>query len=227
LKKLALIIAFGFFSLYTGAQTDKPVINFEINPKQPVKGDSVHFSIHTLFFHDNGQIADRIERDGDTFTVRICTKLSPLMATRFYNYAYKTESLDTSIYKLKVTIYETDDSDSCEKYLLNSKDTIFRVLNANQNGVRMANLWVQEVQVYPNPAGNIQTIAFALQKKNNISITLYDITGRTIKTIANKEFSSGQHQIEINTSEISPGMYFYKIVSGREQSFVKTLIERK
>ena len=46
-------------------------------------------------------------------------------------------------------------------------------------------------------------------------ISVYDLSGRMVKTLLSKTLESGYHSIQFNASNLPSGMYFYKIlVSG-------------
>jgi hypothetical protein len=63
----------------------------------------------------------------------------------------------------------------------------------------------QFIQIYPNPAADKITVQLPEQFNNSVQITLSDICGRVLKSVAN--------QNEISVSELAAGMYFVKIES--------------
>jgi hypothetical protein len=68
-------------------------------------------------------------------------------------------------------------------------------------------------QNYPNPFNPSTTINFAVPKAGNVKITVYDMLGREVEILTNKEYSVGVHKIEWNASRYSSGVYFYKLES--------------
>jgi hypothetical protein len=67
-------------------------------------------------------------------------------------------------------------------------------------------------QNYPNPFNPSSTIPFHLNEANTISINLYDMLGRKIKTLVNNQsFSQGSHSIIFNAGSLSSGMYIYRL----------------
>jgi hypothetical protein len=74
-------------------------------------------------------------------------------------------------------------------------------------------------QNYPNPFNPTTTIAFALHQKGTTTMTLYDLLGRTVKTLINGELEAGSHEIRFDASGLPSAVYFYTIQSGR---FVQT-----
>ncbi len=81
------------------------------------------------------------------------------------------------------------------------------------------------LNAYPNPAANSTTICFTLPTAQEISLELYDILGKPIKTIAKGNFEKGNHQYQLPLSEIPAGMYFYKLVTDNATSTQKLIIK--
>lgn len=65
---------------------------------------------------------------------------------------------------------------------------------------------------FPNPFNPTTNISFSLPKNCIISIVIYNINGELVKKIIeNKSYPLGNHLININLSELSTGIYFYKL----------------
>lgn len=75
-------------------------------------------------------------------------------------------------------------------------------------------------QNYPNPFNNVTKIEFEIPVKKNISLEIYDISGRLVNTlISNEEFDAGMHGIYWNGKNekgqnVSTGVYIYRLRSG-------------
>ncbi|MGB0429382.1 MAG: T9SS type A sorting domain-containing protein [Bacteroidia bacterium] len=70
--------------------------------------------------------------------------------------------------------------------------------------------------VYPNPAStnDQMSLQFAINKNERVNITVYDLTGKEIETIANNEFTEGEHTINFDAQNLKPGMYIYTMTAG-------------
>ena len=66
-------------------------------------------------------------------------------------------------------------------------------------------------QNYPNPFNPTTTIDFALAKSGNASIRIYDVRGRVVEKLVDKELSAGHYSFKFNGMSLSSGMYFYKL----------------
>jgi len=69
-------------------------------------------------------------------------------------------------------------------------------------------------QNYPNPFNPVTKINYAIPKSGFVTLKIYDITGREIKTLVNELKQPGYYTIDFNGSELSSGVYFCRIVSG-------------
>lgn len=66
-------------------------------------------------------------------------------------------------------------------------------------------------QNYPNPFNPSTLITFDLPSAGQVRITIYDLTGRTVKTLVDNSFSAGRHQIKFDASQLSSGVYLYRL----------------
>ncbi|QQS37751.1 MAG: T9SS type A sorting domain-containing protein [Ignavibacteriales bacterium] len=68
-------------------------------------------------------------------------------------------------------------------------------------------------QNYPNPFNPITEISFYLPVDGMIKLTIYDVLGREVKIYSNEFYRQGEHKIQFDGSELSSGIYFYKLSS--------------
>ena len=66
-------------------------------------------------------------------------------------------------------------------------------------------------QNYPNPFNPNTTINYALPHSCEVTITLYDILGNEVSTLVSENKKAGYYSVEFNASNLSSGIYFYKI----------------
>ena len=74
------------------------------------------------------------------------------------------------------------------------------------------------VRCCPNPTSNTASIRFAIPHKADISIDVYDVSGKKVSTVANGEFESGVHNISWNRKtekgvRVPQGIYFIRLKS--------------
>jgi hypothetical protein len=66
----------------------------------------------------------------------------------------------------------------------------------------------------PNPFNRTTTIRYALDKTADVSLTVFDVTGRIVKNINESNQSEGMHSVVIDGSELNKGVYFYSLSTG-------------
>ena len=79
-------------------------------------------------------------------------------------------------------------------------------------------------QNYPNPFNPATKIKFALPKSGFTKIVIYDLLGRETRTLINQEVEAGYHELLFDASNLSGGVYFYKIESGEFQQTKKMIV---
>lgn len=68
-------------------------------------------------------------------------------------------------------------------------------------------------QNYPNPFNPSTKISFYIPKKAFTTLKIYDITGKLIETLIDKEVETGSYTVNFNASGLSSGIYFYRLES--------------
>jgi photosystem II stability/assembly factor-like uncharacterized protein len=74
-------------------------------------------------------------------------------------------------------------------------------------------------QNYPNPFNPVTTISFELPRPARVKISVFDIQGKEIEVIVDKNETSGSYRVEWDAAKYSSGIYFYRITAG---DFVQT-----
>ncbi|MEZ5016715.1 MAG: DUF1501 domain-containing protein [Flavipsychrobacter sp.] len=78
-------------------------------------------------------------------------------------------------------------------------------------------------QNYPNPFSRHTTIEFG-SEGGLTTIQLFDVNGRKVKTILQKQMERGKHQVTINRDNLPAGNYFYRLTNGKTNSTKKLVI---
>ena len=74
-------------------------------------------------------------------------------------------------------------------------------------------------QNYPNPFNPTTFIDYALPKSSFVTLKVYDILGREVKTLVNKQMPAGHFRVQFDGSNLASGVYFYRINTG---DFIQT-----
>ncbi len=70
---------------------------------------------------------------------------------------------------------------------------------------------VKIYQNYPNPFNPETNINFDLPRSAFVELSVYDITGRKVQTLAAQDFRLGSYSIPFNAQGLSSGVYFYRL----------------
>ncbi|MBK8947102.1 MAG: T9SS type A sorting domain-containing protein [Ignavibacteriae bacterium] len=96
-------------------------------------------------------------------------------------------------------------------------DFVGHVTNISQENV------VPEVyslsQNYPNPFNPSTIINYSIPNvassfNSSVTLKIYDVLGREIKTLVNKVQTPGNYEVKFDAGNLSTGIYFYTLKSG-------------
>lgn len=114
----------------------------------------------------------------------------------------------------------------------NTDVTKCKVINVNETPALWSTSAKEEFKsayfsnVFPNPTTGITQIDFKLSSTDNLTIELFDIMGKSVKTIKNGSFASGDHSIFFDTENIENGVYFIKLSSTNYTATHKLAIQK-
>ena len=69
-------------------------------------------------------------------------------------------------------------------------------------------------QSFPNPSTGLIRIEYELPVSAHVEIAVYDLAGRRVATPVDSEQTSGRHAVGWDTSDVSPGVYLYRLNAG-------------
>lgn len=93
---------------------------------------------------------------------------------------------------------------------LQNESNIFHGFNLNQN--------------FPNPFNPTTTIEYALPRRERAEVSVFDILGREVAVLENQEKDAGDHKIKFDGSNLSSGVYFYRMRAGNYSNTKKFLL---
>lgn len=71
------------------------------------------------------------------------------------------------------------------------------------------------LQNYPNPFNPETTIGYQLPVSSQVKLEVYDALGRKLNILVDKEQNAGYHEVKFDGSNLSSGIYFYRITAGK------------
>ncbi|MBN8704260.1 MAG: T9SS type A sorting domain-containing protein [Bacteroidetes bacterium] len=79
---------------------------------------------------------------------------------------------------------------------------------------------------YPNPFNPSTTIRYQLPAQVQVTLSVFDVTGRLISVLENELKPVGFHQVEFNAAGFSSGVYYYQIKAGNDIKTGKMLLAK-
>jgi photosystem II stability/assembly factor-like uncharacterized protein len=150
---------------------------------------------------ENGVIL-RSEDIGDNWSVISTPATVDLFAVNF-----GSESFGISTGAEGTEIYTTDGGATWISTMntATAKNPVKEQVHLNQN--------------YPNPFNPSTVINYTVNDNSNISIKVYDMTGREIRTLVNTFQNAGTYSVNFNAVNLASGIYFYvlKVNSGTNE----------
>lgn len=117
--------------------------------------------------------------------------------TSAHSYSFTDRNLESGKYNFRLK--QIDFNGNFEYHILNNEVNIGTPdkFNLSQN--------------YPNPFNPTTKINYNIPFDSKVSIKLFDLSGKELKTLYSGERSAGYYTMDFNASDISSGAYFYKI----------------
>ena len=69
-------------------------------------------------------------------------------------------------------------------------------------------------QNYPNPFTKTTTLEFVGPERESVSLRVYDVLGRTVAVLVEREMEGGRHTVHFDATELSSGVYFVRMTAG-------------
>ncbi len=69
-------------------------------------------------------------------------------------------------------------------------------------------------QNYPNPFNASTIVPFALPAASKVNLTVYNIIGRKVMTVADGWYDAGTHRVFFDGANLASGVYFYQLKAG-------------
>ncbi|HVX25077.1 MAG TPA: T9SS type A sorting domain-containing protein [Parafilimonas sp.] len=92
---------------------------------------------------------------------------------------------------------------------------------SSDNAIAVTKNNTTSLLVYPNPVSNSATVSFNLQQTQKVAVTIYDMNGKLIRTLADAQMLPGTHQLTWNarSENVIAGTYLIKLQAG---AFIET-----
>jgi hypothetical protein len=131
------------------------------------------------------------------------------------------DSLGTDVKKITMVVMNTDSSLGENEFVsyTYSAESIIDVESEPSKEFCFA-----LYQNYPNPFNPTTTISFSIPSPAFISLKVYDILGNEVATLVNQERPAGEYEINLDASNLTSGVYFYRLNAGRFTEMKKMIL---
>jgi len=106
------------------------------------------------------------------------------------------------------------------------KSSLSQITSVNDNNIGEIPETFSLAQNYPNPFNPSTKIRFSIPsvtlsgvEGSRVQLKVYDVLGNDVATVVNEEKPAGNYEVNFNASQLSSGIYFYKLQAG---SFIQT-----
>lgn len=104
---------------------------------------------------------------------------------------------------------------------------VFRCENFKETGESVPDMPVAvetSVSMYPNPVQGQAKLSFTVNDNAIVSYQVYDLVGRMVKNQTLGNYTEGEHEANIDMSDLSAGSYIMRVSQGNSSSCVKFVV---
>lgn len=120
------------------------------------------------------------------------------------------------------TYYLQVDDDSRSGHFRLCLDPFFAFKQREQSPAQLAE--ALQFRLFPNPANEQVMVEFTLQETANVSLTLYDLSGKAVAQPIHGSTASGPHRQRMDVSGLAPGAYLYVLRTSGTATSGKLLV---
>jgi hypothetical protein len=82
------------------------------------------------------------------------------------------------------------------------------------------------LSAYPNPADDAVTIRYGLPTDGRVTLSVYDLSGRRVATLAEGERAAGRHEVVWDCADVRPGVYLCRLETTGGELTERLLVTR-
>ena len=79
---------------------------------------------------------------------------------------------------------------------------------------------------FPNPTSGVVSVPFTLAEAGEVTIAVFDVTGREVATLASGVRSEGAHTVEWDAAAMPAGVYLVRLQAGSELASTRVVVSR-
>ncbi len=131
-----------------------------------------------------------------------------------YVYSYRHKVEENGVYFYRITLIGND-----------GKEIVSDEIKLGVNGIPDFEL----LQNNPNPFNPSTIITYKIYKAGNVSLKVYNMTGKQVAVLVDQVQNAGSYSIEFNAGnypDLSSGIYFYKLQTNNSSDIKKMIFAK-
>lgn len=100
------------------------------------------------------------------------------------------------------------------------KQTVNILVGINETGA------ANNAVLYPNPLNNRTTLSVNLANSSEVEVTVMDLQGKTVMNLNNNFMDAGVHEIGIDASALSSGVYFARVMTEEKATMIRMVVNK-
>ncbi|WP_430402196.1 T9SS type A sorting domain-containing protein [Fluviicola sp.] len=80
-----------------------------------------------------------------------------------------------------------------------------------------------QVELFPNPTTGLATVTFTTNSDEQVSVVVFDLSGKERMTLANEFVAKGTHRLQADLSKLAAGTYLIRIASATENQTLRVI----
>jgi len=198
---------------------------------QPCHGNKTHFTdfVATVDWDGNG-LLEAIQTEYDNLYHKLKWYLPPVgvdsvswQAVRDLN----NPTINKAYFNYRVFAYDKSRGMHNTKYTMEAlRSTIFAlggILNV-ETGITDVPMVFALNQNYPNPFNPSTTISYAIPEAMEITLVVYDILGKEVKTLVKEYKQPGRYSVTFDATGLTSGVYIYSLQSEKYSATKKFVL---
>lgn len=206
-------------------------------------------SVHGGYIQDSIEVRLRIENTGDRTVFDLdaaAIVLDNVLKTSGFPQTGKIPRLDPGAPAIELTLWlktaprKTDDS-ACVLILVTGNDSTGLPISTYEC---MTCIWIPKTsditgiqrpphagaitleQNRPNPFNPVTTIDYTLSTDGHVRLTVHDLLGRRVATLADEHATAGVHSVRFRSSGLPAGIYFYRLEAAGRSVIRRMMVTR-
>jgi len=140
----------------------------------------------------------------------------PINSTQTYTFNYTIPAAYNEA-NMKAVILLIDNT-TTTRHIMNSAsgDVLMGIQNPASS--------IGAISLYPNPSNENTIVHVGLSQNENVTLSVYDMTGALISVENEGQVAEGDHDFNLGTMNLAKGMYFVKVTAGTSEQTMKMLV---